>query len=282
MTRRVKIFRWRRQEAPDGNFGDEITIDLLRRLFSIEAEPVAMPEAELIATGSILDAYDRQRWRRRLFAYGRRHRWASDLHVWGAGAMHWRSSVKWPQRLHYHAVRGELTAARAGLNGVVLGDPGILVSRLMTRPADRVAVALVPHWSEWEHARALDLPKSWILVHPEQPAMDAVAAIASAELVVSSSLHGLITADAFDIPAIWAAPNERIHWAHEFKFKDHASSRRRPFNEPVAYREVLAMCETKRGDIATTPGRKVAEWQDDLVKAFPFVGVALAAVFAGE
>ena len=268
--RSIKIYRWRRRGAPAGNFGDEITIDLLAKLFGIEAEVVSMAEAELIGAGSILDLYSSQPWRRRIRNYRSWIRWSRDLHVWGAGVLRQSSSISWPQRMHFHAVRGEFTAARAQLKNVQLGDPGILVSRLVERPKRRSAVAFIPHWTEWNYASKLDLPKSWVLVRPEQVALDAVRQIAASELIVSSSLHGLITADAFNIPSIWAEPEGPIHWDQTFKFGDYASSRGRPFNKPAKYGHLLAMKGSELADLSTTSAKDMDEWQDELIKSFPF------------
>jgi hypothetical protein len=61
--KQIKIFRSRRKLSAHGNFGDEITIVILDRLFGIEAVPTTEERAELIGSGSILDRVWRQRRR---------------------------------------------------------------------------------------------------------------------------------------------------------------------------------------------------------------------------
>ena len=139
----------------------------------------------------------------------------------------------------FNALRGLLTAERVGVSGITLGDPGILAGRLIRRPKKETAVAAIPHFLD--KRRLPDLPRHWRFVDPEQPVDDVLTQIASAELVVSSSLHGLIAADSFGIPCVWTAflggqPDSPTH-----KFLDHASARGRDFNAPMTWVEAVAM-----------------------------------------
>ncbi len=127
--------------------------------------------------------------------------------------------------------------------------------------------AAVPHFLD--KRRLGDLPKHWRLVGPDQPVDDVLTQIASAELVLSSSLHGLIAADSFGIPCVWIAflggqPDSPTH-----KFLDYASTRGRNFNAPITWAEAMVMPADVLASKATTIGREVEAWQEELISAFP-------------
>ena len=266
--RRVRLYRWRTKRFKHGNFGDEITIPILDRLFGIEALPVGLKDAELLGAGSILEFYV---WKIGKPPAWKRFPWRRYLHVWGTGTLFDQHEISWPQRLHFHALRGALTAERVGVRGIALGDPGILSSRLIRQPPKVSYVAAVPHFLD--KRRLADLPKHWRLVDPDQPVDDVLTQIASAELVLSSSLHGLIAADSFGIPCVWISflggqPDSPTH-----KFMDYVSTRGRDFNAPITWAEAMAMPADVLASKATTIGRDVEAWQEELIAAFPMTGL---------
>jgi hypothetical protein len=267
----VKIYRW---SAPGhGNFGDEITGPLLERLFSIEAVEVGTHRAELLGAGSILQMHATISRSGRLGPARRLWQWlraARTLHVWGTGLIREDAPIEWPQELAVHAARGALSAAALKAE-VPHGDPGILVGRLLERrPAKRASVGLVPHYVDVAGLQDRDLPRGWALIDPRRPVPEVIEAIAAAELIVSSSRHGLIVADSLGIPCVWAKTAGALAGSPDFKFRDHASARRRPFGEPVGYEAALRSDAGRLAEIATVPARPVPEWQDELVAAFPF------------
>jgi hypothetical protein len=262
--RRVRIYRWRKKGSQYGNFGDEITIPILDRIFGVEALPVGLEDAELLGAGSILEFYVRKigrppAWRRFLRS--------GDLNVWGTGTLLDQHEIAWPQRLHFHALRGSLTAARVGVRGITLGDPGILSNRLIRRPKKESAVAVVPHFLD--RRRLADLPRHWRVVNPEQPVDDVLAQIAPAELVLSSSLHGLIVADSFGIPCVWVAFLGGQPDSPTNKFLDYASARGRGFNARITWAEAVVMPTEMLASKATTIGRDIETWQEELISVFP-------------
>lgn len=269
MSRSVKLYRSHPKGLKVGNFGDELSLPLLERLFEVKPIPVPMQMAELLAAGSILDAYGRARLPRRILVQMLSRR--DPLHVWGSGFMLEQSSSKWPRALEVHAVRGEMSAARiSGFSGAI-GDPGILVSRIVHKPTVPAAsVCLVPHFVDEEHVNALELPPHWSIIHPDGDPLEVIAKIASAELIVSSSLHGLIVADSFGIPAVWASSMNSLYGNSHYKFFDHASARGTSFNSPKSYLELTQIPEQDLHSLATTPSRDMSQWQDELIASFPF------------
>jgi pyruvyltransferase len=85
----------------------------------------------------------------------------------------------------------------------VYGDPGLLLPRFYTpAPAQRSGIGLVPHFSDmprlagrrWPDLRLIDI---------QDPIERVIDQIAACELVASSSLHGIIAAHAYGVPAVW-------------------------------------------------------------------------------
>jgi hypothetical protein len=122
------------------------------------------------------------------------------------------------------ALRGPLTARAAGASDVALGDPGLLAPLLLEqRPPVRYALGVVPHWQD--HALA-GRHRGARVIDVAAPPLDVVRAIASCRRIVSSSLHGLIVADALGIPRRWET-FPRVQGGG-FKFADYGASLGRP------------------------------------------------------
>jgi hypothetical protein len=176
----------------------------------------------------------------------------------------------WPKPLRLHALRGSFTAKRLNVDQVVLADPGILASLLIDPPVKSAAVAVVPHYRDARFASSLAMPHNWLMVLPEQPVLHVLRQIASAEIVLSSSLHGLIVADAFGIPCVWAQARGVLKGTPSYKFNDYATSRLRPMNDPIAYERAMSLGFRVLQETATRPERDLCAWQQALINVFPF------------
>ena len=162
-----------------------------------------------------------------------------------------------------------MTAARIN-RSVALGDPGILASLIVDPPTVKdSAVGLVLHHVDWAAFRRDAVPASWTLINPNAPVDEVIKSIASCELIVSSSLHGLITADAFQIPGIWAQTQAALYGGTDFKFHDYATARGSAFNEPVPYSAIIGKTPDEISDLGTTSARSIEDWQKELIAAFP-------------
>ena len=227
------------------NFGDDLTPWLLPRLgvAPIHREP---QHARLIGVGSILEFLPPD--------------WAGA--VWGSGLM---SDQRYSlPRAHVLAVRGHLTADRIGApETCALGDPGILVARHLPVPRKRWEVALVPHGHHRQHRDFLGLAGtrdlSVRIVNVHQSAPRAAQEIGSARVVMTTSLHGLITADSFGIPAVWTTLEPALGGG-DFKFRDYESvitpgrSRFVPFEAGMPLQEFISAAWAAQPDDVTASG----------------------------
>ena len=280
--RTVKIFAAVDQDRR--NFGDNLMEPILQALFNMNARLVAPDQAELIGVGSIIDAVHRRK-RRSPFssklqnfvdiARGKRPflRTSKELHVWGSGFLDPDSSAVWPQKLIFHSVRGPLTRARINQPLLPLGDPGLLLPLMWPKPATSTAmVTIVPHYTT--HSAFLaklrsSLPKHWRVVDVLGSPADIARAIASSEFVISSSLHGIITADAYGVPSCSMAPDTQIRGGR-FKFQDYAAFRGRGLYGPVKFETFLN--EHNRIVVLDEcrPGRPDDKTLSAILAAFPF------------
>ena len=208
MSARVVPAYW---STKDVNFGDQLTPVLLA---SYGFTPVRTPPyaARLVGAGSILEHVPTE--------------YTGVL--LGCGLMSADTSASYP-RATMLAVRGRLTGERIGApDSCVLGDPGLLASELVPAPTPkRWTLGLVPHFVDKADPRLTALmrshPDDVTVVDVQRDPRDVIADIAACHSVLSSSLHGLITADSLGIPNRWMVLSDRVK-GDGFKFRDYHSA----------------------------------------------------------
>jgi len=114
--------------------------------------------------------------------------------------------------VHIHALRGPISLEifrKAGfdVSGVkFLADPGVLLGRMVPeRDAIPGRVIFIPHYRERREARQM-LPEGITMVDIDAKVPDLARRIQEAELVYSSSLHGIIFAHALGRPCVFVRP----------------------------------------------------------------------------
>lgn len=152
-----------------------------------------------------------------------------NLHVWGSGLKSEEAKIpRAPTRVW--AVRGRLTQKRLFEAGIkcpdVFGDPALLMPRFY-QPKNvikKYSVGVIPHYIDKEDAAKL-VPASseFKILDIESDIETFVDELLSCEIVVSSSLHGLIAADAYGVPRVWMKVSNRIK-GEGFKFRDYFST----------------------------------------------------------
>ena len=130
-----------------------------------------------------------------------------NIHVWGSGVHPKLVNLKHEAKKNvvFHAVRGPLTEQWLNRNGYEVktthGDPGLLTSLFIkpsyVKPTGKPI--FVSHIFD-----GLDEATEWYgieIVHAIKPLQYVVDKIVNASIVYSSSLHGLILADAYKKPS---------------------------------------------------------------------------------
>lgn len=189
---------------PVDNFGDLLGPRIVARI--VQQRGLMEPDAHrrLVSVGSVLHLTR-----------------AGDV-IWGTGVN--GKSLDKPlesQDLDVRAVRGPRTRAFLHERGIgapdVYGDPGLLLGHLWTREelagdAGPHELAVVPNLHDW-HA----LRHRAHVVNPRDQVDRVLRRIASARLVVGSSLHGVVVAESLGIPARLVASSTEPR----FKYDDY-------------------------------------------------------------
>lgn len=171
------------------NFGDLLGPEIVRRVLfqKTNGDYNDLGKGRLVAVGSILAMA--------------RH--GDD--VWGAGINGKSLDKNYDfSNVKFHAVRGPLTrefvSSRGGLVPEVYGDPGLLVSMLWSESelvGPKHEVTIVPNLNDM---RYYDL-KDKRVMDPTKPLIECLSRIRNSNLVVGSSLHAIIVAESFKVPA---------------------------------------------------------------------------------
>ncbi len=175
-------------KLPQGNFGDDLNVELWPALFpGLEA---AHPDTWLYGIGTILGGTQPE----------------GPKVVLGSGCGY-RGTPQLGEEWRVYWVRGPGTAAKCRLDPALgLGDPAVLwppLHREHTPVPGRIG--LVPHHKSYEGFDwdALAVGANLHAIDPRQSPQQVADAIASCERVLTESLHGAIFADTLGVP--WRA-----------------------------------------------------------------------------
>lgn len=256
----IRLFWW--NAVP--NFGDALSEDVVCWIAGCDVDHAPVAECNMIAIGSIY-AWLKTSLRRR----GR------VVHVWGSGTLMPESGLWADSGLVLDAVRGPLTAWATGRDVPVIGDPGLLADRVfgVQRSASpgRPGLVLNHEQSEKADQRLLkSLSDRFEIIDTRNSnAREVVEQISLCSSVFSSSLHGLVVADALNIPNILVAPGNstgaRLNRGL-YKFVDYALAIDRVLNVPVEFADLARAPEPEDMPAYFNGLERV---KDGLVNAFP-------------
>lgn len=198
------------------NFGEWITALIFKQM-GVCASYSPVEDAKVASTGSILEHLP--------------HDYAGI--ILGSGFISETSRVAF-DHAQVLAIRGYLTAERiSSIKGqkIVMGDPGLLAGCIgISEPKGRkYKVGVIPHYSDY-HLRfegalkVLEIQNRGdvLIIDVQQSPVTVIRQIMRCETVLSSSLHGLIVADALGIPTRWIEFSTLV--GGHFKFHDYYSS----------------------------------------------------------
>lgn len=203
---KIKAYWW--NEIP--NFGDALSPLLLKRFADLDVERSGIGDAEIASIGSILEHIP-VNWKGYIVGSGKLHE-KSNLRLYGARIL---------------ALRGPLSAKDFS-STFALGDPGLLASELIEYQEKKWDLGILPHWQDEQLAgRYLSLISSkysCVIINPSEDPIEVLKRIASSKRIVTSSLHGMILADAFGIPRKVEYCDKLNRDGGDYKFRDYALS----------------------------------------------------------
>lgn len=149
--------------------------------------------------------------------------------VWGSGFIaESDETVGRPRAVH--AVRGPLSRDMLLKQGIgcpeIYGDPALLLPRFFNPEVSKNhKIGIIPHFSDKGHPwveSQCNNPQVRI-IDIESGIGNFVRAVKACDMILSSSLHGLICADAYGIPNVWIKLSD-ILLGGAFKFRDYRFS----------------------------------------------------------
>lgn len=201
------------------NWGDLVGPYLVKKITGAEPIPAySSKRPHLLAVGSILA------------------RSTGASRVWGAGFISENETLTCsPSQIA--AVRGLHSLRMVEQFGFsapeVVGDPALLMPRFyLPMPMSKhTRIGLIPHYAELTMFRDVQLPPGVRIIDVRKGVEAFVDDLCSCEVVLSSSLHGLIAADAYSIPNLWIEFSGKVIGGG-FKFNDYYSSLDEPDTSP--------------------------------------------------
>jgi pyruvyltransferase len=227
----LPLYYW--QQPNFVNFGDYISLEIVQRILGnpvrVYKSKPGFTEKRLLAVGSLLFCAK------------------TDDVIWGSGTNGKRATKNDYSftRLDVRAVRGPLTRAFLMNNyniscPEIYGDPALLMPYLFPefKPSQdpKYDYIIIPHYAELKLFPRESDPK---IVYPTDHWKEIILKILDSKFVISSSLHGVIVAEAFGIPARYLRATEKEPL---LKYIDYYTATNRPlFNFATTVEEALLM-----------------------------------------
>ena len=236
--KKIRLYYWNEKK----NFGDCLAPQLVEELSGIPIqyekpiEPLNLTDS-IWYLASILLKGKYHRWERLIAPYrtiilsvGSILQFSNQrCKVWGAGYMNYYER---PIRGKIYALRGKETKRKLmeqgmKLGNVPLGDPALLLPLwIKPKTQSQYDLGIVPHWRETDFfldiIKSKDLKKIRLIDLRTDDIQKVVDEINSCKYILSTSLHGIIVAHAYNIPALWI--KHGYIDTDGFKFKDYFSS----------------------------------------------------------
>jgi pyruvyltransferase len=249
------------------NFGDELSRRIVAEVSGRRVRWAPPESASVTGIGSVLE-----------------HVAAADGPgaIWGAGLRRSEFAPSaWANRRpsRFLAVRGELTRDALGLDASTpLGDPGLIVRALYRRSTRPRGIVVIPHFLAFKshgarRQMAVARSRGMRVLAPSASYERICEEVSRAELVLSSSLHGMVVADALDCPVQLVSFGETAE--PSFKFADYESV----FGSSSAFVSLTEVLESRMAgvfDRAAVRSQNVRDDIDDIVERLLRSGLPLA------
>jgi pyruvyltransferase len=251
------------------NFGDLLSPYLVKKLTSLPVSlvgpnasgikrlnPFVQDKFSYLAIGSIISRAN------------------SKSVVWGSGAFGTENEKSLSKHATYLAVRGPLTRNLLRIHGIncpaVYGDPALLIPRVFNPSVQKkYKVGVILRWAEkdWNNVSVSDdLKKIYLGTDDIEGTL---LQILQCENIVSSSLHGIILADAYGIPSAWLS--SETPKGLEFKFYDYFLSVNKVQSPQMIDFSIGHLSFTDISRQLVFNEKKIEFNEGELIRACPFV-----------
>lgn len=170
------------------------------------------------------------------------------------------------ENLNVCAIRGPLSKNFLEKRNIevpnTFGDPALLLPKFYTpKKIEKLSdkIGIVPHKSNYnKYVNKIDT-SIYFLINPTDKWQNVINYIYSCKAIISSSLHGLICADAYNKPNLWL--DEYKLQEGDFKFKDYFASQNRKYIKITKIKDFNDKLLFKKGNSIDL---------NKLINAFPF------------
>jgi hypothetical protein len=204
----------------------------------------------------------------------------SNSRVWGSGII---SSNEDVENCKVFAVRGPRTRKRLLELNIkipeVYGDPAILVPNLIKENTiKKYELGIIPHYVDFEYVENIFRNDNNIKVIKllTSNIEETTKEITLCKKIISSSLHGVVVPQAYNIPSLWVKFSDKLH-GDDVKFFDYFESL------GIEYKEIIYLKEHEvnydylmnlflNKNKITLPERKLLKYRKkELIKNCPFI-----------
>jgi len=202
----------------------------------------------------------------------------SDKHcvVWGSGIISKEYPIK---KATFLAVRGPKTREyllKLGYNvPAIFGDPALLLPNYFNpKTGEKYKYGIIPHYND------MKIVKNWfsnrndihIINMRTNNIEEKTREILSCKNIISSSLHGMIVAHAYGIPAVWQKFSNKV-FGDDIKYQDYMESVKLDFYSPKIKKDIFTDLELQDlfDKLPSLPLLKnIEELKVGLMKVCPF------------
>ncbi len=225
-----------------GNFGDEIGPYIIQKLSGQEIYQIPIPRCGTKLILAYINGLCQARYSFSIFrkvirtlslngnyimSIGIIIAWGSGKRiVWGSGIISIKDKIPNGEFL---AVRGKYTQSKLQEQKlkypIVLGDPALLLP-LVYKPIiseKKYELGIIPHFSQYSHFSNCITKNIKIINLLSSNVETTINEICECKYIISTSLHGIIVAHAYGIPALWYE-YPKIKFGENVKFFDYFSS----------------------------------------------------------
>jgi len=221
--------------------------------------------------------------------------------VWGIGymAQNEKNHLKEKRPLRICAVRGTKTKNKFQRQIPTIGDPGLLLPIFYPVPEVPLkkftCIGLVPHATEYDYLKQKYVSSSGKNMYNviglgnlgfnfdvfKQRIENILIEISRCDVIITSSLHGIITAHAYNIPVIWSnftniTKTQKLGTNH-YKFHDYFSSIQvddiNLYKTPIPFDKLIGKRSKEQLQQYFIPAApdKIKSIQSNLIKSCPFL-----------
>lgn len=161
--------------------------------------------------------------------------------IWGSGCLDSSSKIH-VKPIEVLAVRGPRTRDKLMKHGVhcpaIYGDPALLFPKFYNRYTTKTnQLGLIVHFMDKREPVIKTFMQKYSevkLINIECGLFEFIDQLKSCHHIASSSLHGLIMADAYNIPSCWIKLSDNIN-GDGIKYIDYFESQKSTINKPFAF-----------------------------------------------